>query len=83
MDPNTHAPLSSEIEQFLVESGMSPTAFGRDALNDPGFVFGIRTGRDCRLSTVERARLQIRRYRETGEFEPRHLNGRPPEAAAE
>ena len=61
-------PLLAEIEAFLAEASMSATAFGRDALGDPGFVFGLRAGRDCRRSTLIRAREQIARYRDVGEF---------------
>lgn len=61
-------PALVEIEDFLTETGMTPTAFGRDALGDPGFVFDLRSGRDCRRSTTERARQQMQHYRDTGEF---------------
>lgn len=61
-------PLLAEIDEFLVETDMSQTAFGRDALRDPGFVFGLRAGRDCRRSTLARAREQMAHYRRTGEF---------------
>lgn len=61
-------PALTEIEAFLAETGMSPTAFGRDALGDPRFVFDLRSGRDCRRSTTERAREQMQHYRKHGEF---------------
>jgi hypothetical protein len=61
-------PLLAEIDSFLAEMGMTPTAFGRDALGDPGFVFGLRNGRDCRRSTLTRTREQIDHYRLAGEF---------------
>lgn len=66
----TPDPLLAEIEGFLEEACMAPTAFGRDALNDPGFVFGLRAGRDCRRTTADRARAQMARYRAAGEFDP-------------
>jgi len=31
-----------------------PTRFGRDAVNDPRFVFDLRRGREPRQQTVER-----------------------------
>jgi 2,4-dienoyl-CoA reductase-like NADH-dependent reductase (Old Yellow Enzyme family) len=71
MDTEDRDPLVAEIEQFLAESRITATAFGRDALSDPGFVFGLRSGRDCRLSTAERVREQMRHYREHGEFKQR------------
>lgn len=80
----TPDPLLADIDAFLVEVRMTPTAFGRDALSDPGFVFGLRAGRDCRRSTAERARSQMQRYREAGEFDPtpkRRAETEPSEAA--
>mgnify|MGYP001570177401 CR=1 FL=1 len=61
-------PLLGEIDAFLAETQMTPTAFGRDALGDPGFVFELREGRDCRRSTLLRARRQMQHFRERGEF---------------
>lgn len=66
----TPDPLLAEIDTFLAEVRMTPTAFGREALNDPGFVFDLRAGRDCRRTTVDRARAQMARYRDAGEFDP-------------
>ena len=37
--------LLAEIDRFLRLSGMAPTNFGRQALNDPRFVFDLRNGR--------------------------------------
>jgi homoserine dehydrogenase len=74
-------PLLGEIESFLTETRMTPTAFGRDALSDPGFVFGLRFGRDCRRSTTERARAQMARYRAEGSFASRVDSTSAPEAA--
>lgn len=45
-----------EVEAFLAESQMNATALGREALNDPGFVFDLRSGRAPSLRTVERVR---------------------------
>lgn len=66
----TPDPLLAEIEAFLEEARITPTAFGRDALKDPGFVFGLRSGRDTRRSTSERARAQMRAFRSNGKFDP-------------
>lgn len=72
MDTDTHTDaLLREVDAFLNEAGMSPTAFGRDALGDPAFVFELRNGRDCRGSTFSRIRAQIEHYRKHGEFERR------------
>jgi hypothetical protein len=39
-------PINRKIEQFLRETGMPPTVFGRRALHDPRFVFDLRMGRE-------------------------------------
>lgn len=69
-------PLLGEIEAFLAETGLTPTAFGRDAMRDPNFVFGLRAGRELRRATSRRARRQMTQYRKCGEF------GREQEVAA-
>ncbi|HZT90342.1 MAG TPA: hypothetical protein VFA12_20545 [Stellaceae bacterium] len=80
MDLPPH-PLIAEVEAFLYTHRMTPTAFGRDALGDPTFVFEIREGRECRRSTVKRAREQMARYAETGEFKDPRLLRAEDEAA--
>lgn len=42
------------IEVFLRSTDVSPTRFGRDAVNDPRFVFDLRRGREPRAHTVAR-----------------------------
>lgn len=54
--------LLKDIEKFLTDTGMLPTAFGKDALNDPNFVFDLRQGRDYRNSTAERIKNFIENY---------------------
>lgn len=44
----------TEVEGFLADTGMDPTVFGREALNDPSFVFDLRQGRSCRTTTIDR-----------------------------
>jgi homoserine dehydrogenase len=53
----------SEIETFLEETGTTPSKFGRLALNDPGFVFRLRSGGECRPSTMEKVRRKISEIR--------------------
>lgn len=48
-------PILATIEGFLVRSGMTPTAFGSRALNDPTLVHELRRGRECKRAT--RARI--------------------------
>lgn len=42
------------VERHLRETGTPPSRFGRDALGDPGFVTGLRRGREPRDSTTKR-----------------------------
>jgi hypothetical protein len=49
-----------QIEVFLKRSGMSATAFGRAALNDPNFVHDLRIGRMPNLGVVGRVHDFIR-----------------------
>jgi hypothetical protein len=42
-----------QVETFLERTGMSPTAFGKAALNDPNFVFDLRCGRRPNLDLVD------------------------------
>lgn len=46
--------LLREIEKFLRSTGVPATRFGRDAVNDPRFVFDLRRGREPRPQTVAR-----------------------------
>ncbi|MDE4274739.1 hypothetical protein PXK58_08990 [Phaeobacter gallaeciensis] len=43
--------FKTKVETFLKETGISPSFLGRKALNDPGFVFGLRNGLEPREST--------------------------------
>jgi len=52
----------SAVEEFLKSAGVSPTAFGRDALGDPGFVFDLRNGRRLWPETAEKVRDFIRTH---------------------
>ena len=55
--------LLNQIEDFLKSTGMSATAFGTKALNDPPFVAQLRAGRDIKYSTGERVRAFMEQYR--------------------
>ncbi len=51
--------LLADIEAFLASSGVTPTAFGREALGDPKFVSDIRNGRRVWPETEQKARAFI------------------------
>jgi hypothetical protein len=46
--------VGREVERFLRRTGMSPTKFGRLAVNDPRLVFDLRNGREPGDSIVAR-----------------------------
>ena len=46
--------LHRRIELYLRRNRMSPTRFGREAVNDPRFVSDLRNGRELRENTVAR-----------------------------
>jgi len=46
--------LEKRIELYLKESGHSAARAGRDALNDPRFVYELRRGRQVRERTSSR-----------------------------
>lgn len=48
-------PILMEVEDFLRTTGMTATAFGQRALNDPTLVHEMRRGRECKRAT--RARI--------------------------
>jgi homoserine dehydrogenase len=58
------------VEAFLRETGRTPTAFGREVLGDPTFVFELRRGRNPRIDTAERVKgfidHELRRLRKKG-----------------
>lgn len=59
----THAEqFLSDIEAFLTRSGMTATAFGMAALNDPSFVPDLRNGRKPNLGLVDKVHAFIRAH---------------------
>lgn len=69
-------PLLSDIEAFLLEHQMTPSAFGRCAMGDKRFVFDLRAGREARSSTEHRARTQMATYRTYRVFDEPQVRGR-------
>jgi len=57
----------SSVEDFLRESKMSDTRFGKEALRDPMFVFELRNGRNVSLKLVERVHSFMSEHREPAE----------------
>jgi 2,4-dienoyl-CoA reductase-like NADH-dependent reductase (Old Yellow Enzyme family) len=53
--------FANQIEAFLTRSGMPATNFGREAINDPNFVFQLRRGRAPSLRLVEIAQRFIQK----------------------
>lgn len=62
---NTRDQLLADIEDFLAQSGMSPSAFGRLAMKDPSFMSRFRAGADVTLITAEKLRLFMRDFRKS------------------
>lgn len=46
--------LRRRIELYLRKNAIAPTRFGREAVNDPRFVFDLRKGRELRENTADR-----------------------------
>lgn len=59
MEPD---PILSEVEAFLSETEMTPTAFGR-VFSDPSLVSDLREGRECRRAMRARIREFIEQER--------------------
>jgi hypothetical protein len=53
----------SDIERFLDRFGLTASRFGDMAMNDPGFVAGLRRGRSPTLNTAARVRQWMLDYR--------------------
>lgn len=58
--------LLTDIGRFLRRSGMPPTRFGREALNDPRFVSDLRNGREPGARTCARVYGYIAAQEESG-----------------
>lgn len=51
----TREKFLADVEAFLTATGMAPSMFGREAVNDPAFVQRLREGIDPRTRTMDRA----------------------------
>ncbi len=61
--------LLSAIEAYLRRSGIPASRFGRDVLGDPGFVHGLRRGREPRATTVRKVAAYLTAARNQAESE--------------
>lgn len=57
------------IEEFLTRTGMSATNFGLKSLKNPRFVFDLRKGSGCTLTTVDKVNAFMSAYT-GGEVQP-------------
>jgi sulfate adenylyltransferase subunit 2 len=53
---NTSTKFLADIDQFLDQAGIEATAFGKQAMGDPNFVFDLRKGRSPSIRTMDRVR---------------------------
>jgi hypothetical protein len=53
--------LLIEIEAYCARSQITPTGFGKRAMNDPNFVHRLRDGRIPGITTIERINTYIAR----------------------
>lgn len=63
---STREALLADIEAFLSEHGMTPSAFGQAAVRDAKLVFNLRHGLDVRTKTVDRVRQFMRDHDNMG-----------------
>lgn len=57
------------IEFFLTQTGMSATTLGWQALKNPNFVFGLRNGRGCTVSSMTKVDDFINSYNQENQEE--------------
>lgn len=53
--------LLPQINHYLRQRNLSPSRFGREAVNDPRFVHDLRNGREPRPPTIARVRAYLER----------------------
>jgi len=58
-----HQALLRDIEEFCRRNGLTKTAFGAKALNDPSFIKGLEGGRECRSRTLARVHTFMKSHR--------------------
>ena len=63
METLTDEQLLAKIREFLAETGMKPTRFGRDATRESGLVASLESGRSPSLKTANRVLAFMASYR--------------------
>lgn len=53
--------LLEEIDAFICSTGIEPTRFGVNAINDGHLVKRLRAGRQPRLATIDKVRAYMRK----------------------
>jgi sulfate adenylyltransferase subunit 2 len=76
MDSVTQSFLS-EIEGYLANAGVEPTALGKQALGDPNFVFDLRKGRSPSTRTIDKVRNWIAQQSAQARTEPKAVQRAP------
>jgi predicted transcriptional regulator len=61
--------FAGEVEQFILDSGIDPTTFGKGALRDPNFVFELRKGRAPNVTTIDKVCDFIETYHKAQQHE--------------
>ena len=49
----------TDIDQFLARHGLEPSAFGKQALGDPNFIFDLKKGRSPSTRTMDKVRAYM------------------------
>lgn len=60
--PDPQGQLLTAIAAFCEMHNFSKSAFGEKALNDPGFVFDLEQGRECRRATLRKVQSFMNDY---------------------
>ncbi len=60
----TRKDFLEKIEEFLRKNKIAPTALGIASINNPGLVFDVRKGRECREAVQQRVLEFMAKYEE-------------------
>lgn len=63
LDVPTQEELVKYIDEFLEETGIKASTFGREVMGDSGFIPRLRDGNDLRLSTLRKIHVAIEKIR--------------------